>query len=176
MPAKTAFRAKGRANVKSFVAVPHEVLNHPNFTRLSGHAVKLLFDLCALYKGNNNGDLSLPWTYLSGRRWTSKTLVARAKRELLHYGWIIQTRQGANRVPSLYAFTWKPIDPCGGKLDHGATSVAPGNWRVEREPWIRPKRPPPDPSRLLNKTESAAHPVYRSGPPRVPLRKPNGEF
>jgi hypothetical protein len=169
MPAKTAFKAKGRANGQSFVAIPHACLLHPNYTRLSAQARMLLLDLLVQFKGKNNGDLSMAWSYMITRGWTDKRMLDRSRRELLHYGWVVLTRQGSKRVPSLYAITWRPIDPCGGKLDHGATSIAPSTWKQEREPWDKPKRPPP-------KIESVPAPAYHCARTRLPKRRPNGEF
>jgi hypothetical protein len=34
---------------------------------------------------------------------------------------------------NLYAFTWQPIDECGGKLHVNPTKVASGLWAKSRE-------------------------------------------
>jgi hypothetical protein len=36
--------------------------------------------------------------------------------------------------PSLYAFTWMPIDPCNGKLDVAPTVVPSGKWKATPQP------------------------------------------
>jgi hypothetical protein len=43
---------------------------------------------------------------------------------------IEQTKQGGLHGPSLYAFTWMPIDPCKGKLDVAPTAVPSGKWKA----------------------------------------------
>ena len=52
-------RHKGNRIGEGFVALPYSVLNSPLFTSLSPHALKLMLDLAAQYRGDNNGDLAL---------------------------------------------------------------------------------------------------------------------
>lgn len=127
--ARNRLRAKGRRESGSFVSIPHDCLNHSNYTRLSAYAVKLLLDLCAQFRGTNNGDFTAAWRHMKARGWKSKATVARAMRELKLAGWVMQTRQGGRNQCSLYAVTFKPIDSCGGKLDIRGTNTAPGNWK-----------------------------------------------
>jgi hypothetical protein len=54
-------RQTGRRESGSFLAIPHAVLESDAYRTLSAHAVKLLFDLAAQYRGKNNGDLSATW-------------------------------------------------------------------------------------------------------------------
>lgn len=125
-------RQTGRKERGSFVALPHEILNHANFVAMKPRAVKLLLDLLSQFKGANNGDLAMAWKSMAARGWTSRDQLAKARRELLERGWIVTTRAG--RIPNvcaLYAVTWLPIDECGGKLDRQPTHRALGRWRSE---------------------------------------------
>lgn len=137
--ARTRGKTKGRREQGSFVALPHAILESQEFASLSARAVKLLLNLFAQYRGDNNGDFSAAWTLMKSRGWTSKAMLYRALRELHDKGWIVTTRQGgkaqlgAHRVCSLYAVTWKPIDPCDGKLDVASSRVASSTWRRENQ-------------------------------------------
>ncbi len=122
-------KMKGRREQGSFVQLPHEVLNHPNYCHLKPRAVKLLFDLFAQYKGSNNGDLCAAWSIMSKRGWKSKQQLREALRELQDKGWVTLTRQGGRNMSNLYAVTFRAIDECGGKLDVAPTHAAPGDWK-----------------------------------------------
>lgn len=128
-------RVKGRKESGSFVAIPHDCLNHENFISLSANAVKLLLDLFSQYRGLNNGDLCLTWSMMKKRGWRSEWTLNKSKRELLHYGWIMLTRQGGRNRASLYGITWKSIDECNGKLDFKPTNTAPGYWKSNKGPF-----------------------------------------
>ena len=131
---RNRLKAKGRRDRGSFVSLPHEVLNHSKFTRLSGNAVKLLLDLYSQYRGKNNGDFSAPWSRMCKRGWRSKGTLQRALNELRDIGWIITTRYGGLNRCSLYAVSFQPIDECGGKLDIPSTRTAPGDWKEIENP------------------------------------------
>ena len=139
--ARDRIKAKGRRDLGSFFALPHAVLEHENYTRSSPKAVKLLIDLGAQYKGNNNGDLCAAWSLMTERGWKSKESLQLARDELLHYGLIMLTRQGhLPKVASLYALTFQAIDECNGKPDVAATRLAPGTWKEAKPDWKRPPR------------------------------------
>lgn len=127
---------KGRRNKGTFVAVPHDVLNHPNYIALSHRARSLLMDLYAQYRSwkDNNGDLCAAWTVMSKRGWKSKDQLQKAKTELLENGWIVLTRQGGRNLASLYGVTFQPLGECGGKLDRPASAVALGYWKLGYNP------------------------------------------
>lgn len=158
--ARTRAKTTGRREQGSFIALPHAILESPEYASLSAHAVKLLLDLFSQYRGDNNGDFTAAWKLMKPRGWTSKAMLYRALRELQDKGWIVTTRQGgraglgASRVCSLFGVTWKPIDPCGGKLDIAATRVASSMWRHENQ--------------------KATPPVDRIGPTAVPIE--GGEY
>ena len=122
-------KAKGRRESGSFVLIPHAMLESEPYSRLSGSAVKLMFDLYCQYKGHNNGDLSMAWSRMQKRGWRSKETLYRARNILQQNGFIVQTRQGGKHQCSLYAVTWRPIDECSGKLEHPSSPVALGYWK-----------------------------------------------
>lgn len=61
-------RFKGNRIGEGFVALPYSVLNSPLFVALSPYAVKLLIDVAAQYRGDNNGDLSIAWKLMERER------------------------------------------------------------------------------------------------------------
>lgn len=127
---RNRIRVKGRREAGSFVAVPHACLNHANYTRLQPRAVKLLWDIYAQYRGQNNGDLCAAWSVMQNRGWRSKDQLNKALGELQSSGWIIKTRQGGRNQCSLYAVTFQAIDECHPKrLDVPPTVTAPGLWK-----------------------------------------------
>lgn len=127
--ARTLRRFKGRSESGRFLRVPSAVLDSPNFCSLSTKAKALILDIGARFNGSNNGDLAAPWSWMKERGWKSKDTLSRALSELQHFGMIEQTRQGGLHGPSLYAFTWLPIDDCRGKLDVRATRIASDKWK-----------------------------------------------
>ena len=106
------------------------VLRSQSFSRLGPHAVKLLMDLLAQYKGDNNGDLCAAWTLMKKRGWRSRDTLSKARRELLKSEWIIVTRQGGKHLPTLFALTFFAVDECDGKLDMKPTHSPPSNWHM----------------------------------------------
>jgi len=104
-------RFKGSKIDEPFVAVLRSVLDSPAFARLSPHASKLLFELIAQYRGDNNGNLTVAWSVVSKRGWKSRTTLWRCKSELINAGFVYVTRKGL--MPStceLLALTWFPLD------------------------------------------------------------------
>ncbi|MCU7862420.1 MAG: hypothetical protein KZQ92_00400 [Candidatus Thiodiazotropha sp. (ex Lucinoma borealis)] len=155
-------KAKGRRDGGVFVALPCSIMDHPNFIRLTPKGIKLMIDLCSqlrMKKGGpvNNGDLTMAWTIMEKRRWTSKATLYEARDELIYYGWIVQTRQGGSHRPSLYALTFFAINECGGKLDVSETITPPGSWRSEKEHWT-PKRKLKKAVRILNRSSTNIEP------------------
>lgn len=112
-----------------FVPLPFAVIRSQSFAGLSAHAVKLLCDLLAQYKGDNNGDLCMAWKLMHERGWRSRDTLEKARRELLEFGWIVLSRQGGRHQASLYALTFYAIDDCRSKLDIGATGSPSGEWK-----------------------------------------------
>jgi hypothetical protein len=133
MKPRSRVKTVGRKQSGSFLALPHRVLESANYLELSSKAVKLLIDICMQFRGANNGDLSTTWRLMKARGWRSRETLDTARDELLDAGMIEQTRQGGMHKCNLYAFTWQPIDECGGKLHVNPTKVASGLWAKSRE-------------------------------------------
>ena len=119
----------GRRSSSPFLALPAEVINSEAFLSLSSHAVRLLIDLGAQYRGHNNGDLCGTWSIMRQRGWRSPGTLERAKKELIEAGFIEQTRWGGRNRCSLYALAWRGIDECDGKLDVDASASPSRKWR-----------------------------------------------
>lgn len=119
---------KARKEKRRFLALPHIVIDCPEFAELSGNAVKLLIQLCFQYNGRNNGDFSAAFEPMKKRGWNSKTTLRKCLGELEEAGFIVKTREGRFLNPggqcALYAITWQPIDEIPGKnLEVGPTST-----------------------------------------------------
>lgn len=113
-------RHKGNRIGEGFVALPYSVLNSPLFMALSPHALKLLLDVAAQYRGDNNGDLSAAWKLMQPRGWRSEATLHKAKHELLDTGFLYEARKGHRpNVCSLFALTWFALDE-NDKFDPGA--------------------------------------------------------
>jgi hypothetical protein len=126
--AKSYGKSKGRKETGRFIAIPHSVLDHPDYIRQKGNAVKLLNELARQYNGKNNGNLTVAYSVVVKRGFNSKETVAKAKNELLEAGLIVQTRKGRFMNPGskcdLYAITWRAIDEClGCDLEIGSTNA-----------------------------------------------------
>ena len=122
-------RAVGRKETGTFFMVPRAVLESRAYRGVSAKAAKLLLDLGAQYNGYNNGDQCAAWRLMEPMGWRSRDTLGKAKRELLRAGLIERTKQGGLHASTLYAFTWRPIDECSGKLDVSPTRVASALWR-----------------------------------------------
>lgn len=131
---------KARREGGTFYAIPHAVMDSANWRRCSAPSIKLLMDLARQYNGKNNGDLCATMSLLRERGWSSSDTVTVALRELRHFGFLTLTRQGGMPQASLFGLTWHAIDECGGKLDVMSTSVAPGEWKIERPKFKKPKK------------------------------------
>lgn len=121
--------------------IPHGVQDGDNWKLASASAIKLLCELARQYNGYNNGNLCASRSILAPRGWTSPEVITWAVRELLHFGFITQTRQGRLFMgPNLYALTWHAIDDCKGKHDCAATIKASGEWKEPKPPFVRPQK------------------------------------
>jgi len=119
-----------------FTSIRTDVLRSEAWANTSSWGTRLIMDLAAQYRGNNNGDLCMAWSVMKKRGWKSKDTLNRAKKELLSKKWIEVTRQGARKVASLYALTFWAIDQCSGKLD---PHICPRNkpkdtWKIGNTP------------------------------------------
>ena len=131
---KSYQKSKGRNFKKQpFSMIPHKIMEHPNFSKLTSHSVRLLLDFIYQHRGKNYGDLTAAFSILKHRGWRSPGTLSKSIQELKYFGLIQVTRQGGRNQTTLFALTWLSIDDCGGKLDI-ATSRVPSNlWQVERE-------------------------------------------
>jgi len=120
---------KKNKNIESFLSLPHILLNSVAYSKLSAHAVKLLIDISAEFRGVNNGDLSATFNSLKKKNWHSKGTLNKAIKELKEYGFIEVSRQGGRNKCSLYALTFRPINICKGKLDIKHTDNPSNLWK-----------------------------------------------
>lgn len=136
-------KIEGRTESGPFLALSMSVLGSPQFTALSPRAVKALIDVAFAYRGYNNGNLCAAFKIMKPRGWTSKDQLALALQELVDAGFLLITRRGGNRVATLYALSFKPIDPIGPskKYDEGIkeTAAPPHTWQ-KIPPQVREKK------------------------------------
>lgn len=137
MSSKKRARVKGREGLGRFVAIPHSVLEHPDYQKLTGAAVKILLAMLTQYNGRNNGDFTLALSVMKSFGFNSSDTINSAKKQLLNHGLIIETRPGQFTNPggicALYAVTWQPIDECHGKLNTAPTSTPPRKFSLENQ-------------------------------------------
>lgn len=99
--------------------LPKALMEQQDFRELTPSATKVLMVLGCQYNGRNNGDLAATATMLKPWGGMAKGTLARALKELQERRIIYKTRyhrkgkDGAK--PTLYALTWREIDPCPGK-------------------------------------------------------------
>jgi hypothetical protein len=122
---------------RRFAAIPHDVLDNPDFLRLPNRARSLLLDVVYQFNGRNNGDLTVAFGFMSKRGWRSKETLSKAVGDLVSAHLIVKTRQGRFQNPGascdLYALTWKPIDACPGKnLELEPSPTPPRQFSLER--------------------------------------------
>ena len=127
-------RPRGRGS-RPFVMFYADMLQYPNFRGLSSRAVKLLMNVTSSNTGFNNGDLAVTLTVMAPFGWKSNDQLRKALAELLHYGFLVQTRQGGRNLCSLYALSWHAIDHCKGKHDSMERHTSMDYWRNQVEPF-----------------------------------------
>ncbi len=124
-------QAGSKRDAGGFIQVPLSVLNGRAFLDCSPHARMLLFDLFAQYRGNNNGDLQCAWSAMKPRGWKSEATLAKAKKELIASGLIVETRMGARpNKASLYAITCYELDE-QSKLEMTNRSYPRGAYKLK---------------------------------------------
>ena len=109
----------------------HDMVNSPEFTALSGNAVKVSIKLMAQFRDFNYGDLSAPQNKAKELFGLSKRTLKTSLDELIESGFIVTTRQGHNNQCSLYAVTCWAIDQCGGKINIEPTQNPLNSWRIQ---------------------------------------------
>lgn len=116
---------------QSFSKLIHAYFQSPEYAALSPRAVKLLMDLYVQFRGTNNGNFCATWKFMQAVGWKSKDTLSKALKELLETGWLVVTRRGGRKIPTLYAVTFIPIDACGGRLDLRPTLTPLHSWKRE---------------------------------------------
>jgi hypothetical protein len=106
-----------KRNGQSFAPIRMDVIRSEAWANTRAWGTRLIIDLAAQYRGNNNGDLCAAWSVMNVRGWNSKETLNTAKKELIEKKWIVVTRKGGRKVATLYALTFWGIDECNGKLD-----------------------------------------------------------
>ena len=134
--------------------LPKSVFTSPEYARLSATACKVLLFVHLQYSGRNNGDLTITAKQFVKHGFKGKSLLWRAKDELLEAGWLQMTRQGGLHQPSLFALTWEPIDT-SAKYDPGilTNGFASNLWKDEN----RAKRDQSINGRAASKRGFAGH-------------------
>jgi len=126
----------------AYSALPHAILDSPAYTGASIAAKALLCELLRQHNGVNNGRFHLVHTWLAKRGWASKSIVEKARDELLTRGLIIQTKQGGLFIgPTWFAVTWLPISNHVG-LEIGPHQYHPGGWQFCDLPPTERRKPP----------------------------------
>lgn len=107
-------RRQRKNSTLPFLALPQYVLRSPQFRMLSPPACKLLMAVGGEFRGDNNGELEMPFGELV-RDWhyNSRHTISNAIAELLSVNLLVRTRRGrkygGKPEPSLYALGWLPI-------------------------------------------------------------------
>lgn len=140
--------------------IPSDLIRHPNFTRLSPAAHKLLMDVARQYTGYNNGYLCASWALMKDSGWNSPTTLRAAMLELEHYKILTRTKQGGRNQANLHALTWRRIDePRGSKrvpLDVFPTTAPSNSWLEEQPEFIKASGNRKMSNRHLSVVKSAA--------------------
>ncbi len=118
----------GRSKKPQGIWIGKQILNSPEYMRLSPKAVKLLLDVWVQYNTFNNGDLCVTWSLMRDRGWKSNGTLEAAKQELVNAGWLELTRQGGKHKCNLYALSEYNIDECKGKHDYKPTKKPSKLW------------------------------------------------
>lgn len=134
---------------------------------LSGRAVKLLVELELQYDGKNNGDLTITRAKMRPRGFVSADQLSKARDELINAGWILVARQGGRHIPTLYAFSYRAVDRCNGKLD-----VSPGPpthlWKPDQAQWREPRGAAKGPRRGYKPAKSLTRKTDQCDPQHGP--------
>ena len=123
-------------------AIPWIVIDSISFKGASDKAKALLFALMRQHSGNNNGHLHLAKKWLYNQGWTCHENNAKARKELIERGLVVQTKWGGlNMGADLFALTWHDITNYVG-LDITAKSYVRSAYQLCKLP-PTPRRKPP---------------------------------
>lgn len=150
------------------------------FRTMAPSSIKILLMLGCQYRGNNNGDLSAPFSLAQQWGIGSKTTLAKGLRALEAAELIIRTRDSQFQMSGakccLYALSWHEIDHCDGKLDVSPTTTprdpfetfesSPFFMRCQVSFCTRPESIPPKAAtnrchRYRNWTDRQQHPYQK---------------
>lgn len=118
MTRRAGDRNRRKSEDRTFLLLPHAVIDSPGFRRATPAARSLLIDIAAQRcrrRGNGsgslpNGGLMADRARLLGWGWRSVSGTSAAIRDLVACGLLVVTRQGGRNIPTLYAVTWEPIE------------------------------------------------------------------
>ncbi|MGY0504286.1 hypothetical protein [Luteimonas sp. e5] len=129
MSRRSREKFKGRKESGRFMALPEFVTDSPQWAALAPYSLKLLLEIARLYRGHNNGDLSVTPSTLRERGFASEQTFWKHLALLEEGGWIVRTRQGGRHIGcNLYAVTWWPIDE-SEKHTHPAQHKPSHAWK-----------------------------------------------
>jgi len=133
-------RATGRFEPgETFAAIPVEILRSDAYAALPDYAARVLFAVAGQFRGQNNGNLSMPIQTAREHGIRSAWKVQAGLRLLLAVGLIEMTRPGkyshGRGICALYALTWKTI----GVTPHAFPPI--DNERPAPNTWAKWQRP-----------------------------------
>lgn len=121
-----------RAGDGPVIVLPKSVFDTDEYRALSDRARTLLTFMHLTYTKFNNGSLCLIFSTPKAYGFGGRSLMAKARDELLNAGWISITHEPtAKRDPILYALTWLPINEDSAKGVKG-NPVPSGLWQSAR--------------------------------------------
>lgn len=125
-----------------YAALPWAVMDSPAYCGASPTAKALLTELIRQHNGANNGRLHLSRKWLEPRGWLSRSIVDKARAELIQRGLILETKQGGLFVGATWhALTWLPITNHVG-LETAPNTYHPGGWQCCDLPPTARRKPP----------------------------------
>ena len=134
----------------NFAGIPRHIVEHSSFKSLGYSACTLLILLGYQYRGKNNGNLVITWSFM--KDWFgSNTTMYRARDSLYKAGFIVFNAYGGKsgngtKLPHLYAITWASIDALHGdnnwmRYTHYPANKAPlSYWKSGANPDIKTKK------------------------------------
>ena len=75
-------------DVGRFIALPHSVVDSPNFQKLSANAKALLLEVARQWRPDSNGRLLLSKAYLLPRGWKSSDMISKGKKLHLAFSYV----------------------------------------------------------------------------------------
>ena len=85
---------RGRNKTSRFVKLDHFMLRHSSWRKLSPHAVAIYIQICAIYNGRNNGQITFSYRQAAEQIGCSKSSASRAFKELVDCGFLAVEKLG----------------------------------------------------------------------------------